>query len=335
MADALTVRPLPVLAADIGGTHARIALVSLERGRPVMVRAEKYKSAQFDSLESVVETFLKDVAERPERACFALAGPVVEGEAQLSNLDWVVRQNDLERSLGIPVVRLINDFSAIGYAIPFLGPDDYTELQAGEPDPDGPIAVIGPGTGLGHGFLLRQGERRRVLASEGGHADFAPVNDEEYALAGFLRDRYGRASWERVVSGPGLADTYEFLASRYPDRADPAVAAEMREKDPAAVVSGHALAGTDALASRALDIFVRALGAQAGNLALAIVATGGIYVGGGIAPRIMPRLRDGAFVSAINNKGRLADLVKAMPVRVITNPDTGLLGAGAAVGSRQ
>ncbi len=314
-----------VLAADIGGTHARLGLVDLSGGRPEVQREHTYNSDAWAGLEPLVADFLSAGGEEPARACFAVAGPVQGGQVRLSNLDWVIRVAGLDERTGISRVRVINDFSAVGYAIRRLGPDDYAELRAGEPEAGGAIALVGAGTGLGQGIVVTVDGEDHVLASEGGHADFAPDTPEEWALLRHLAGRFGHVSWERVVSGPGLMNVYRFLAGE--SNSDGRL---LEDPDPAKAISTAALAGSDALASRALDIFVHALGRQAGNLALTVVATGGIYFAGGIAPRILERLRRPDFLEAITAKGRLSHLVESMRVRVITNPDVGLLGAAVA-----
>jgi glucokinase len=220
----------------------------------------------------------------------------------------------------------------VGYGIELLGPSDLATLQAGSPMPHGPIALIGAGTGLGQGFLLWEGDHYGVLASEGGHADYAPRGKQQTELLEFLRQEFKRVSWERLLSGPGLVNTYRYLAASgaAPERA--AVRAEMENGDAAAVIARHGLAGTDRLSDRALDLFAEIYGAQAGNLALTVVATGGVYLAGGIAPRLAERLRTGPFLTAFRDKGRMSELLSTIPVHVIMNPKVGLLGAAAVAG---
>jgi glucokinase len=202
-------------------------------------------------------------------------------------------------------------------------------LQQGEAVPHGPIALIGAGTGLGHGFLLWQGSHYRVVASEGGHTDFAPSDEPQIGLLRHLRQKFGRVSWERLVSGPGLRNIYEYLREAGVATEQAAVRAEMESGDPAPVIGRHGLARTDALCDQTLDLFCQILGAQAGNLALTVVSTGGVYIGGGIAPRLIERIRDGRLLAAFRHKGRLSDLIARMPLYVIMNPNVGLLGAAA------
>ncbi len=223
-------------------------------------------------------------------------------------------------------------FVAVGYGIELLGPSDLATLQEGTPTPHGPIALIGAGTGLGQGFLLWEGDHYRVLPSEGGHGDFAPRDKVQVGLLRFLQQQFERVSWERLLSGAGLINTYRYLHSAAVAPEQATVRAEMEKEDPATVISRHALAGTDCLSVRSLDLFCEIFGAQAGNLALTVVATGGVYLAGGIAPRIVERLKDGRFLTAFRDKGRMSELLSRIPVHVIMNPNVGLLGAAAVAG---
>ncbi len=309
--------PLQVLAGDIGGTHARLALV--ETGNRLRVLAEaSYPSQDAPGLAPLVERFLAGKTPRPTRACFAVAGPVVGGEARATNLAWVVNAAALSGQLGIRHLRLINDFEAAGYGVLQLDGPDLATLQQGIAVDRGPIAVIGAGTGLGEGFLFWEVDRYRAHPSEGGHVSFAAETPRQATLGAFLAQRYGRVSYERVLSGPGLASVYEFVSGRV--------------EDPAAI-SERGLAGTDPHAVEALDLFAAVYGAQAGNLALTVLATGGVYLCGGIAPRLIAKLGDGTFINAFNGKGRLAPVMARMPVRVVMSPDVGLLGAAAVAAS--
>jgi glucokinase len=319
-----------VLAGDIGGTHARLALADVQGGGVRIVRETRYPSRDYEGLAPIVRAFLRETGARPERACFGVACQVERDECRAANLPWTIRVPDLAAAIGIPGTAVINDFAAAGHGLACLGPSDLVVLQKGTADPTGPIALLGPGTGLGEGFLLWDGSRYRVHASEGGHADFAPRTEQQFALAEYLRRTYGHASCERVLSGPGLADAYRYLAAAGPEAEQPAVREAMRSEDPAAVVTRFALANADPLCGRALDLFVEVLGAQAGNVALSVVASGGVYLIGGIAPRVVERLRGDAFLRAFRDKGRKAAFLATVPVRVVLNPDVGLLGAAAA-----
>ncbi len=322
---------MKVLAGDIGGTHARLATYGASSGRrPEKLREDRWPSPEYDALEPIVQAFLSEEEDVPERACFGLAGPVEDGRSRLPNLDWVVAEEDLQRATGIGRVRLLNDFDAIGHGVLLLDPEELVVLQPGEPMKGAPVGLVGAGTGLGVGYLDPSIDPPRVYSSEGGHAGFAPRDEVERRLAAFLAERYGRASRERVLSGDGLADIYRYLreAGDPPERAE--VRGEMEEEDPAAVVSRHGLAGDDRLCERALSLFVRCYGAVAGDVALTIGARGGVYVAGGIAPKLLPALRDGRFMDAFRDKGRMRAYMEAIPVRVILDEDVGLLGAAAA-----
>jgi glucokinase len=252
------------------------------------------------------------------------------GEARTTNLPWTVRASDLAAATGVPVTLLINDFEAVGHALGLLGPADLVTLQDGEPVEHGPIALIGPGTGLGQGVLIWDSGRYGVHPSEGGHATFAARSEVEWGLSESLARRFGHVSWERVVSGPGLVCVYEYLASTPTRKASASALRGIEHDDPAAVITRHGVAGTDPVAVEALSLFVGALGAQAGNLALTVLATGGVFLAGGIAPRIVDRLKTAAFLDPFRQKGRLEPLLARIPVHVIVNPDVGLLGAAAA-----
>ncbi len=318
-----------VLAGDVGGTHVRLAVVEVDAQHCRILRVHRAPSARHDGLVPFLQEFLDTPAPPPARACIGIAGPVVDGASRLSNLGWHIEADAVERAMGIPIT-LLNDFVALGHAIPRLTPSDVVELQRGEPVAHAPIAVIGPGTGLGQGFLLWGGDRWQSYPSEGGHADFAPRTSLERELADALHERFGHVSYERVVSGPGLVNVYEFLAAREPGAVRPETRQAMADGDPAAAISVRALNRSDALCVHALDLLVSVFGAQAGNFALTIQARGGVYVTGGIAPKILPTLTDGRFLTAFCDKGRFAGFMAGVPVRVVTNPDAGLLGAAVA-----
>jgi glucokinase len=317
-----------VLAGDVGGTNARLALVDVVRGGARLIEEREYASGEFDDLATILSRFLEETNARPPRACVAIAGPVVNDRVQATNLPWVVERDAVARAAGIDRFRLINDFFAVGVGLEFLTAEDLVTLQRGEPVDHGPVAYLGAGTGLGVGFRLWDGKRYRVYASEGGHVDFAPRNGLQDGLLAYLRGKYGRASNERILSGNGLADLYAYLAGTS-TAADPqpAIDREMAAGDPAAVVTRHALANDDPLCGLALDLFVSILGSVTGNLALIAVATGGVFIAGGIAPRIVEQLRSRAFLDALHDQGRLSPLVAKAPVHVVMNTKVGLLGA--------
>lgn len=321
-----------VLGGDVGGTNARLALVELDGRAARIARERKYPSREYPGLAPIVRHFCEEAATRPDRACFGIACPVVGDDCTAPNLPWTTNTRRLAADIEIPRTSIINDFVAVGYGIESLGPSDLATLQEGRPVTQGPIALIGAGTGLGQGFLLWERDHYRVLASEGGHGDFAPRGALQAGLLQFLERQFGRVSWERLLSGPGMVNTYRYLLASAVAAEQATVRTEMEREDPAAVIARHALAGTDRLSDQALDLFCEMLGAQAGNLALTVVATGGVYLAGGIAPRIVERLRSGPFLTAFRDKGRLSELLSRIPVHVIMNPNVALLGAGAVAG---
>jgi glucokinase len=321
-----------VLAGDVGGTNARIATVEVEGRTARIVRETRYLSGEYPGLGPIVNRFCEETGSRPDRACFGVACPVVGDDCTAPNLPWRINIPALAAEIGIPRSTIINDFVAVGYGIEALGPPDLATLQEGAPVPQAPIALIGAGTGLGQGFLVWEGDHYRVLASEGGHGDFAPSGELQIGLLRFLHEEFGRVSWERLLSGPGIANIYRYLVAAKVAPEQPSVRSELEAEDPATVISRHGLAGTDCLSARSLDLFCEILGAQAGNLALTVVATGGVYLAGGIAPRLPERLASGPFVTAFRDKGRLAELLSRIPVHVIMNPSVALLGAAAVAG---
>jgi glucokinase len=322
-----------VLAGDVGGTNARLAMVELNGRSARITRERRYPSHDYPGLTPIVDHFCEDATRRPDRACFGIACPVVDDDCTAPNLPWTINARKLGAEIGIPRTTIINDFVAVGYGIELLGPPDLATLQEGIPTPHGPIALIGAGTGLGQGFLLWGGDHYRVLASEGGHGDFAPRGKLQTGLLQYLHQQFDRVSWERLLSGPGIVNAYRYLLASAVAPEQATVRAEMENEDPASVISRHGLAKTDCLSDRTLDLFCEILGAQAGNLALTVVATGGVCLAGGIAPRMVERLNSGPFLAAFRDKDRMSELLSRIPVHVIMNPNVGLLGA-AAVAAR-
>jgi glucokinase len=328
-----------ILAGDVGGTKTLLAL--FDPGPPLRLeRAATFHSASFPSLDAIVDAFRGAAPAPIVAAGLGVAGPVVGTTAVLPNLPWSVDGAALAVRLGVPALALLNDLEASAWGLEALGDSDAPLLLAGAAPPaagpGGAQAVISAGTGLGEAVLRRDGARRTVLASEAGHADFAPRTDLEIELLRWLRGRFGRVSWERVLSGPGLANVHAFLTETGRGE-EPAVVGEaLRAGDPAAAISAAALAGASERCALALDLFASVYGAEAGNLVLRALATGGIFLGGGIAPKILPWLRREPFRRAFLDKGRLAPVVAATPVRVILNERTVLLGAArvAAEGLR-
>ncbi len=312
-----------ILAGDIGGTHTRLAL--FEGDRPLA--EQTYASGGAAGLLDLVAAFRAAHPGAVAAAAFGVAGPVVAGRVQATNLPWVVDRSELARALGTERVALVNDLEANGYGIAALAPADFAVLNAGAPAASGHAAVISAGTGLGEAGLFWDGARHRPFASEGGHADFAPRDEVDLDLWRFLAREHGHVSWERVLSGPGLVNIYRCLREMGRAEEPPDLAARLADADPAAVIAEAALAGSPPICVAALDRFVGYYGAEAGNLALKLMATGGVYLGGGIAPRILPKLRGPAFTGAFAGKGRLRPVLEAIPLRVILNDRCALLGA--------
>lgn len=315
-----------ILAGDIGGTHTRLALCELTQGRPRLTAVEIYQSSQYETLGAIISEFLRDKQPRIDAACFGIAGPVRQGRSELSNLNWTVEAIQLSQQIGVEKVELINDLEANAYGLALLAPDDLQTLQQAEAEAGGHAALIAAGTGLGEAGLYWDGADYRPLPSEGGHVDFAPRNQLEVELLLYLMERFDHVSYERVLSGPGLINIYKFL--RDTGRGDePAWLIGPVNSGNAAAISQAAMEGRCPLCAQALDLFVSIYGAEAGNLALKFLATGGVYVGGGIAPKIIGKLQDGTFLNAFTAKGRLTPLMQMIPVRVILNDRTALLGA--------
>lgn len=316
-----------VIAGDIGGTKTLLAVADVDNASVRIVAEERYASAAHASFEALVATFVqRHGAAMP--MCLGVAGPVVADVCRVTNLPWVVDGPALAGITRSPV-RLLNDFEATAYGIANVASDAVVTLHEGVAVARAPRAVLGAGTGLGEAVAYWAGERYEVLATEGGHTDFAPRNDDEIALLRTLLGRYAHVSYERVVSGAGLVAVYEHLRDTMGERESPAVRDEMAVDDPAAVIGRHAVAGDDALSGRAFDLFAGVYGAEAGNLALKTLARGGIFLAGGIAAKVLPRLVQSPFLTALHGKGRMADLVRAMPVRVVTDERVGLRGAAA------
>jgi glucokinase len=316
-----------ILAGDIGGTNARLACFAPQGQRLISVLEKDYPSREHATLEELVAQFLSRHNVQVERACFGIAGPVKNGRVVTPNLPWVVDRGELTTRLGIQNVFLINDLEANTYGIAALEPDDLVTLNEGLADPEGNLAVIAAGTGLGEAGAYWDGKMHRPLACEGGHCDFAPRNALETRLLRYLLDQHEHVSYERVLSGAGLVNIYTFLRDSGLGTEPPWLAEQMRDVDAAAAVSNAALEGRSALAEQALDLFVSLYGAEAGNLALKLKATGGVYVGGGIAPKIILKLKGVTFMGAFAAKGRMRPLLEAIPVKVILNDKTALLGA--------
>jgi glucokinase len=315
-----------ILAGDIGGTKVNLAAFEVAGQRLSPGPSATFASHEHTSLEEITGKFLAAHAVKVEHAAFGAAGPVKQGRVQLTNVPWAVDASELAKVLGAPVW-LLNDLEANAYGIAALAPEDFVVLNPGEPDAKGNAAIIAAGTGLGEDGLFWDGRQHLPWACEGGHAEFAPRTDLDVDLFRFLRAEFGRVSWERVVSGPGLFNIYRFLRDTK-RAAEPAwLAEEIQQGDPSAAISGIGLAGRAEICVKALGLFVNYYGAESSNLALKTLSTGGFYVGGGIAPKIINKLRDGTFLKAFLAGGRMSQLLAAMPVKVILNDKTALLGA--------
>ena len=315
-----------ILAGDIGGTKVNLAFFG-ESLRLTPDNLASFPSRDYSSLEEIAHTFLNERKLKADYACFGIAGPVKKGRVALTNLPWVVTDKDLKKSLGLKHVWLINDLEANAHGIHGLTPKDFVTLNPGEEDAVGNAAIISAGTGLGEAGLFWDGNRHLPIASEGGHSDFAPRTDLDLELLIYLRKRFGQVDWEAVLSGPGQYHIYEFLRQRNGNKEPAWLAAELRSEEPPKVITRAALEDKDHRCVQALELFVDYYGAEAANLALKVLATGGVYIGGGIAPKIISRLTDGRFMKAFIGEGRMKTMLAAMPVRVIMNDKTALIGA--------
>jgi glucokinase len=316
-----------ILAGDIGGTNTRLALFREEAGRLVLTDEQIYPSHQHANLEEIAGLFLNDRPHCADLACFGIAGPVINGRAVTANLPWVVDAANLSRQTAIPSVWLINDLQAHANGIGDLPEIDLITLNAGVPAA-GNAALIAAGTGLGEAGMFWDGTEYHAFAGEGGHTDFAPRNDLEIALHSFLMKKFGHVSSERVLSGPGIRNIYDFLvASKIKEEPQWLKDELAQAPDPVVVISQHGLNATAPICEYALDIFVGAYGSEAGNLALKMMAVGGVYISGGIAAKIMPVMKKRLFLKAFVDKGRLQSLLQAVPVKLIVNDRIGLLGA--------
>lgn len=324
----MTESPALVLAGDLGGTNFRVAIFRND-AEVTRLHFAKFRSADHSSLEEMVGLFLKDLTlESPlEAACFGVPGPNIAGIVTASNLGWKIEINALPKLIGVPRVEVLNDLESTAYGIEALRQTDLAPLQAGSGSRAGNQCVIAPGTGLGEAGLFWDGSRHTPWACEGGHADFAPTDELQHDLLTFLRREYGRVSFERVVSGMGIANIYRFLRDTGRGVENPVVAREMMEQDAPAVIDRHAADGSCPLCSSTMDLFVQSLGAEASNLALKTMATGGVFLGGGIPPKILPLLRRPLFLEGFLNKGRLRPLLETMPINVVLNDETALLGS--------
>jgi glucokinase len=319
-----------ILAGDIGGTKTNLALFDGSPREPVCL--ETYPSDEHDGLESMLESFLEKHPADVERAAFGIAGPVRDGRVEKVNLAWPVEARSVAATLGLGRVGLVNDLEANAWGIRVLGPEDVAVLNGGDPDPTGNQAVIAAGTGLGEAGLYWDGEQHHVFASEGGHADFAPRNELQVELFRYLSAHVSHVSYERVCSGMGLANIYGFLSGRRATAEPDWLREELATDDPGAAIGAAALEDRDPVCVESLETMLAIYGAEAGNLALKLLATGGVWIGGGIAPKVLPKLEESSFMREFVGKGRFRRLLEATPVRVILNDRTALFGAAVYAG---
>lgn len=321
-----------VLAGDIGGTKTRLAIIEVDGTRLHIEREFSYPSRGFNTFEALLAEFLMDTRV-PAHAAFGVAGPVKGRTVRVTNLPWYIDADVLQERFSFKSCDLLNDLEAIASGLPALDAEDLLTLQQGDSASSGNSAVIAAGTGLGEAGLFWDGHKHHSYATEGGHTSFSPQNELEMDLLRYLQPLYGHVSWERVVSGMGLPDLHDFMRGYRKSAVPQWLSEEMRTDGAAAVVSRAALAGSDDICIETMDCFVRLYGAEAGNLALKTMSRGGLYVGGGIAPKILPLLQRGTFMVAFLDKGRMRPLLEAMPVRVILNDRVALYGPALCAGS--
>jgi len=327
---------MKILAGDIGGTKTLLQIAKV-RGHAIEVLLEhRFDSQSFDRFDELLAQFITMAQEQEHQAvaaCIGIAGPVQGHKARVTNLPWVMDARHLQQQSGIPRISFINDFQAVGYGIDALQDHDLVTLQGGEPVAQSVRCVIGAGTGLGEGLLIWQDDHYEAFASEGGHVGFAPVGDVQLELLRYMRNRFDVVSYEHLVSGPGLANIFDFVCHHWNAPVSEPLQQALKEEDKAAAIARAALSHSDEQAQRALEIFLEIYGAQAGNLALTTMARDGVYIAGGIAPKILPALLQGDFMAAFTRKGKMQNLMPGFPVKVITNAHVGVMGA-ALVASR-
>lgn len=316
-----------ILAGDIGGTYSRLAFFDANNGRLKLVSEAAYPSREYPALEPIVSSFIDRESAKVDAACFGVAGPVREGRAQVSNLPWTVESSSLAHELKVRTTILINDLEASAWGIGGLEPGDLLTIHPGDSAASGNRAVIAAGTGLGQAGMYWDGRQHQVFACEGGHADFGARGELQIELLRYLSAKFGRVSYERVLSGPGLVNIYRFLIDSGRGEEPKWLAEQMAQGDPAAAISQAALQGRCAVCEHALEIFVAIYGAEAGNLALKLLARGGVFLSGGIAPKILAKLTGRTFIEAFLDKGRMRPLLESIAVHVIVNENAGLLGA--------
>ncbi|MBN1914913.1 MAG: glucokinase [Parachlamydiales bacterium] len=315
-----------ILIGDIGGSKTHLGLIE-EKRKIWFLKEQIFDSRDFSSLVSVIKSFLQREKTPVKKACFGVAGPVRNGRCSTTNLPWVIDAKELQEIFHISHVFLLNDLEANAYGIECLLPSEVYSLNEGKAAPDNNKALIAAGTGLGEAGMIWNGRFYLPFATEGGHVDFAPVNDVQIDLLHYLKTKYEHVSYERIVSGPGLYNIYQFLVLRSKGENIQPLEERMIKETPE-LISEWGMRHQNSLSSRALNLFLEIYGAEAGNLALKTLALGGLYIGGGIAPKILERLKEGLFFSAFCDKGRFRSLMQDIPIKVILNEKTALLGAG-------
>jgi len=323
---------LMLLAGDVGGTKTTLGLFPLAGGPKSPQVETTFPSAKYPDLESIVHEFLAQNRAAVRYASFGVAGPVIDGRAAITNLPWVVDGKSLAASLGISGAHIINDLEAIAEGLPLLKQTDLATLNGGTSNPNGAVAIIAPGTGLGEAFITQDGSTPRIHPSEGGHADFAPTDASQLELLEYLLMRYDHVSYEDVCSGMGIRNIHAYLEKTgHPER-DASHARQLEVEDPVPLIAAAALSKSRrcGTCSRTMDTFASILGAEAGNLALKVLATGGVYIAGGIPRNILPLLKSGSFIESFGKKGLMSQLVSAIPVHVVLRPGVGLLGAASS-----
>ncbi len=322
-----------VLSGDIGGTYTRIRLMEFSDNSSHVIKNALYHNGDHSTFINILDLFFDDVriaASQLKSAGFGVAGPIVDGVVKFTNLPWMVKSSDIQKRLSLEKVALLNDFAAIGHGLETLHSEELVTLQRGKSSPDSPKAYIGAGTGLGIGFISYHRGVPKVHATEGGHIDFAPTNGEQIDLLRFLKKKYHRVSLERLLSGPGLINIYQFVRSSYKTATkENSTLASFTEKnrDFASAITEYALRGGDPLAKHALDIFIGIYGAAVGNLALTTLPFGGIYIVGGIAPKLLSQIKGKNFLQAFSDKGRLQQLIQDIPLHIVLCTEIGLRGA--------
>ncbi|MGZ8557447.1 MAG: glucokinase [Chitinophagaceae bacterium] len=313
-----------VLAGDVGATKTNLLLITFDGGNSIIVKEEKYKSNDYQNIIELTDDFFNGIA-LPDSICFGVAGPVLNGHAKLSNINWEIDKDELSGHFGIKNVQLINDLEATAYGLAMLNNNDLTVIHRGDKNPVGNAAVIAPGTGLGEAGLYWDGNYYHPFATEGGHCDFAPRNEFDFELYTFLQKKFGHVSWERLVCGPGIVNIYQFLRDEKKREEPRWLKEKFKNIDTAAVISQHV--NQSEICKETMQLFIRYLAHESANLVIKLKAAGGLFIGGGIAPQIIPLLQNNSFYPSFCQSGRLNYLLEKVPVKIILNTKAALLGA--------